>query len=179
MAERAHGWRRHGVLGIIIWFAGVACCAASEPLAHLLACRQVDDAASRLACFDRESAALAATARPQSASPAVVARPPATAALDPHRTFGLPEAGIAAREVVAGARAPELPRISAHLARLTTGPDGRLLFTLDNAQVWQELLPDGELLARAGDAVTISRAFLGSYYLRLPSGRGCKVTRLR
>ena len=205
LSSRMHPWRRTGIVCIAMGSIGVGCCAASEPIAHLLACRDISDAASRLACFDRESAALvgatrAAPASSGSASAAAVPRgtsspmnaerappsragarasPPAAAPLDAQRTFGLPEAGIVAREVAAGARAPDLSHISAHLIRIATAADGRLLFSLDNAQVWQTLAPGEELLARAGDAVRISRGFLGSYYLRLPSGRGCKVTRLR
>jgi len=36
-----------------------------------------------------------------------------------------------------------------------------------------------DLLARPGDTVTISRAALGSYWLKTASGRGCKVSRVR
>jgi hypothetical protein len=33
-------------------------------------------------------------------------------------------------------------------------------------------------MAKGGDAVTISRGLLGSYWLQLPSKRGCKVNRV-
>jgi hypothetical protein len=54
-----------------------------------------------------------------------------------------------------------------------------VVFTLDNDQVWRQLAAEGDLLAKEGDAVTVSRGLLGSYWLQLKSGRGCKVTRLR
>jgi hypothetical protein len=57
--------------------------------------------------------------------------------------------------------------------------EGRTLFTLDNTQVWRQLESDGDMLAKLGDSATISRGLLGSYWLQLKNGRGCKVTRAR
>ena len=54
-----------------------------------------------------------------------------------------------------------------------------MVFTLDNDQVWRQLNAEGDLLAKPGDVVTVSRGFLGSFWLQLANGRGCKVTRLR
>ncbi len=50
--------------------------------------------------------------------------------------------------------------------------------TLDNDQVWRQLVVEGDLLMKPGDAVTISRGVLGSYWLQTASKRGCKVTRV-
>ncbi len=41
-------------------------------------------------------------------------------------------------------------------------------------------MADGtDLYTKPGDAVRISRGWLGSYWLEAPSHHGCKVTRLR
>lgn len=157
--------------GTVICLAGIAPCQASDSLAGLLACRAITDAVARLACFDREAATLAPTT--------TVAKTPAHAVLDPQQQFGLPERAVAAQEVTAGTRAADASKIEAHLAQVASAADGRAVFTLDNDQVWRQLVAEGELLAQQGDAVTISRAWLGSYWLQLKSGRGCKVTRLR
>jgi hypothetical protein len=53
------------------------------------------------------------------------------------------------------------------------------VFTLDNEQVWKQIATQGELLAKQGDTVTISRGWLNSYYLQLDNGRGCKVQRVK
>lgn len=179
-------------------------CLASGPLGPLLVCRDLTDATARLACFDRESAALAAaaaaTAAPLAAAPPVT--PPATPvaparalaaalpatratpspaaapAADPKEDFGLPEHVVAAKEVAAGTRPPEVANIDAHIAGLSLGPSGRATFTLDNGQIWRQLVSEGDLLAKPGDVVTISRGMLRSYWLQLKSGRGCKVTRV-
>jgi hypothetical protein len=127
------------------------------------------------------AATVAATvaAPPVSAAPAAAAPAHAAPILDPQQQFGLPERTVAAQEVTAGLRAAEVSKIEAHLVSVATGADGRAVFTIDNDQVWRELSPEGDLLARPGDAVKISRGVLHSYWLQLKSGRGCKVDRLR
>jgi hypothetical protein len=180
-------------------------CEAADSSAKLLACRGIDDAAARLACFDREAAALAPGAVAHAASPAApspaTASPPAAPAAPPvvaavprapaaapvavapapdaAQQFGLPERTVAAQEVAAGTRPAEVKKIEAHVTKFAPGPDGRLVFTLDNDQVWRQLLSEGDLLMNPGDSVAISRGFLGSYWLQTASGRGCKVTRVR
>lgn len=98
--------------------------------------------------------------------------------MDPKQSFGLPEGVVAAEEVAAGARPPEATTISAHITGLSLTPSGRATFTLDNGQVWREVESGGDLLAKLGDSVSISRGALRSYWMQLKSGRGCKVTRI-
>jgi hypothetical protein len=102
------------------------------------------------------------------------------AELDPQKTFGLSSAELSAREVAAGARPREVTSITAHIARFTLGGNGRAIFVLDDGQIWQQLLSEGDLNAKPGDTVQISRGAFSSYWLKeQQSGRGCKVTRLR
>ncbi|HEX5461728.1 MAG TPA: hypothetical protein VFX20_17325 [Steroidobacteraceae bacterium] len=171
---------------------------AAGPLDGILACRQLADSASRLACFDRESAALAdrahspvrAAPEPHTApSPAAVARaqprrsrdvPAVVANLDPQQTFGLEPGKILEREEAAQRLPRQLDSITAQIKLVSRTADGRDVFTLDNHEVWSELVPGDDFYARPGDVVKISRAMLGSYWLVVKSRRGgCKVTRLR
>jgi hypothetical protein len=80
---------------------------------------------------------------------------------------------------VAGTRAADASNIAAHIAALSLAGNGRSVFTLDNGQIWLQLLTEGDLLLKAGDTVKISRAAFNSYWLQTQSGRGCKVTRIR
>lgn len=195
------------------WVASAPAPAQTAPNG-VLACRGIADDTARLACFDRESAQLAATASSATGSPtpnataasvatasargasrgaspgatpaAAPGMSPNTSAsgatppsLDPQQTFGLSTAEISAREVSAGARPREASSMTAHIARLAQGANGRFVFTLDNQQVWQELLAAGDLDSKPGDGVVISRGALGSYWMKAQSGRGAKVTRLR
>ncbi len=195
--------RLSAAAGTVICLAWSALSFASDAPAGLLACRNISDAAARLACFDREAAALtpaptASGAAPPIAPPGsapaasapVAATPLASApaaptavrpapALDPQQQFGLPERAVVAKEVAAGTRSADTTKIEAHLVEIAPAFDGRAVFTLDNGQVWRQLSQEGDLLAKQGDAVTISRGLLGSYWLALKSKRGCKVTRLR
>jgi len=202
-------------IALVLSAAGALHVARAQPLEPLLACRAVAAPTERLACFDRESAALAPALAPAPASPptpgpvslptpapasspapAPVSTPapvaPATVTpvqagarpvppnvLSPVESFGLTEAAAAQREVSAGTRAAALPYIDARLTQLTSSPSGLLVFTLDNGQVWKQLAHEGELLARVGDSVRIARGWLGSYSIRLPTGRSCKVARVR
>lgn len=160
-------------------------CSAAGALADLLACRDLTDAQARLACFDRETAALvhmpavpiAATPTP---IPAISESPaPRATQLTPEQKFGLSEDAIGAKEAAAGTQAVKETKLHARITALALTGDGRSLITLDNSQVWGQSEADGtDLLAKLGDAVTLSRGMLGSYWLQLKSGRGCKVRRM-
>ncbi len=180
---------------ILLCIVGAAPCLAAEPLAGVLACREMTDAAARLACFDRETASLArASAAPVAESkaeaPPTAAAPIAAAATPPRRRhprrrspeqkFGLSASAIVAKEQGAATHAAKETKLQARITALALAGNGRTLFTLDNSQIWRQLEADGtDMMARLGDAVTISRGLLGSYWLQLKAGRGCKVTRLR
>ena len=56
--------------------------------------------------------------------------------------------------------------------------NGDSLITLDNGQVWRQL-SGGELLLKEGDEVVINRAALGSFQMKVPTGRSGKVKRVR
>jgi hypothetical protein len=184
--------------GGLVLMAALAPCHA-DPVSSVLACREIADGAQRLACYDRETAALAPPPRAAVAAPALSAAPPVTVAApvtaappvaaatpaipapvgqeEAKQNFGLPESKIVAKEVAAGARPADVTRIEAHITALSL-TNGRAVFTLDNGQVWRQLLSEGDLLAKPGDGVTISRGLLHSYWLALKSGRGCKVARI-
>jgi hypothetical protein len=158
---------------------------AAEPLASLLACRALTDPAARLACFDRESGNLAgatatttATASPPAAAGLPAAAGPPAAAGSAKENFGLSMVAVNRKEVAAGTRPPEIKNIDAHITSVSVAGTGVATFTLDNGQVWREITPDGDLLAKPGDGVKLSRGAFGSYWLQTPTRRGCKVTRV-
>lgn len=164
-----------GTLVLALTFLVGAPSRAAGPLDGILACRRLADSASRLACFDRESAALANPAH----TPVGAASVPHPAP-SPQQTFGLAPGKIIEREEAAQRLPRQLDHLAAHIEFVSKTADGRDVFTLDNHQVWAQLVPDDDLYAKPGDAVEISRAMLGSYWLAVKSRRGgCKVTRLR
>ncbi|MGH8290003.1 MAG: hypothetical protein ACREV7_13425 [Steroidobacteraceae bacterium] len=156
-------------LGIAAALGAASPCLASGSLGALLACRSVEASAARLACFDRESAALAA--QPTAAG---------SRSLDARETFGLAPMTVAARAEAAAHAPKPLDSLTTRIASVTKAADGREIFTLDNHQVWVQLIANGNWLdVKAGEPVKISRGWLGSYWLRLASKRGLKVTRVR
>lgn len=157
--------RRDIVLAALFCFAcATASAAVPNSLEPLLGCRELADAAARLACFDRESAVLAKTE--------------GRAQLAPEQTFGLSQAAIAAKQPAA-AQPRVLAEFEARVVKIGYRSDGRAEFALDNGQVWRQLSAGDDLLVEPGSAVKLSRAALGSYRLSTAAGRGCKVTRIR
>jgi hypothetical protein len=171
MSARPRALRPHcAAIGFAAILAAASPCWASGSLGALLACRRIEASAARLACFDRESAALAGQRSP--AEPRAV--------LNPRATFGLAPMEVAARAEAAAHAPKPLDSMTAHISSIAKAADGREIFTLDNHQVWVQLVADGSWLdARTGEPVKISRGWLGSYWLRLPSRLGFKVTRAR
>jgi hypothetical protein len=98
--------------------------------------------------------------------------------LTPVEKFGLPPAVVVAKDSAAGQQA-EMSEMSSRLTGLALQDDGRVVFTLDNGQMWRQLVPAGDLLLKLGDKVRLVRGALGSFRLKAPSGRDCKVTRVR
>lgn len=220
MSARVSGLRLcYIAVGTAVAAAAASSCFAAGSLGDLLACRRIEASAARLACFDRESGALAmqlsgaptapqsenlaaaprsgaaaashlaaavapqsaAVAAPQSAAPIAQQAPAAPQAqLNPRETFGFAPQQIA-EQAEAAMHAPKpLDSLTGHISGITKAADGREIFVLDNRQVWVQLETNGDWLdAHPGEQVTISRGWLGSFRLSLPSHRGFKVTRVR
>jgi hypothetical protein len=170
--------------------------ASPEPgdIGRLLACRGIAAQDARLRCFDRTAAVIAratqaarrAGAASAMSSAASSSAPPNArttqdaAALNPQQTFGLSPEKILAREVTAGIRPKSIASISSRLVQLQAAPDGRMIYRLEDGQIWEELENNGYAPpVKVGDRVQISRGWLDSYWMQTPSGRGCKVQRLR
>jgi hypothetical protein len=105
--------------------------------------------------------------------PAVAAAPASS-----KENFGLSATALSQKEVAAGTRPAELKSIDAHVVAVSSTGTGLATFTLDNGQVWRQLSPEGDLLSRPGDRVTVSLGLFHSYWLQNKNGRGCKVTRV-
>lgn len=129
------------------------------PTASLRHCAEIALAADRLACYD------ALAGRQPQPSQGVWVAPSSKDA------FGLSAARRAPVEV------ERVGSISARVARLGLGPDGRPTVDLDNGQFWA--LDATDPLLVPGDPVTIRGASLNSYLLTTPQGRTHRVRRLR
>lgn len=150
----------------------------------LLGCREIEDAAERVACYDRVVDRISgrnASGSPENGAP----RTPSSGT--PADGGGAPQDELFGRSRVEsertlrqtfGIQAPPAG-IAVKVAALARAPDRTLVITLDNGQVWRQ----AELVRfalRAGDAVEIESGALGAFYLRREGqGRTIRVKRVR
>ena len=192
-------------LQMISWvLIGVGCCgcatAADALPPSLRTCMKESDATRRLACFDRESAVLAAGESAPVAHPAdpAPARPAATA----------PAAPVASAAATAGAAAattqsatdkfgyrgnmaradvdkkkeeePGGEQLTAKVTEIEKLPNGGMVLTLDNGQMWQQKTADSGMRVKVGEQVTIKRGVLNSFLLTSDANKGSmRVARVR
>jgi hypothetical protein len=179
------------------WAAGASTGdSAADAVDAVRACRAERDDERRLACFDAASARLggvaaptagaasgsaitAGGASPATTAPAVTGRAAAVAAMTPEQRFGY--RGEVARDAIERQKAelPELDRLESTVKSAAQQATGDFVVTLENGQVWAQLPTGTPQRLKAGDAVTITPASLGSYVLKGPSGRGARVRRVR
>lgn len=173
---------------------GAACAApsfalADVPGADMVRCAAVVSDSERLACYDGladrlgEAAAVAkarkqaaAEAAAKAAAGAALAAEQAAAAAEARKVerFGAESTGN--REALDDGKLNEL---SAKAVEIFTDKYGMYRLMLDNGQLWKQV--DGKLLTvRRGDEITVKRAALGSYRLKVErQGRSVTAKRLK
>jgi hypothetical protein len=131
---------------------------------EMRSCVAIQRNAERLACFDRAVEVLAAGKDGA-----------ALAAATPESSFGLT---TSARETPARTESQggDLQSVRSTVAGFSRA-DGSLVIRLENGQSWRQL-SGGDTLLKVGDSVTIDRAALGSFQMKMPSGRSAKVRRI-
>jgi hypothetical protein len=142
-----------------LWVSLSGAANAGGSAADWLSCRAVADSMARLACFD--AAAQAAS----DGQKAVVAQ-----------SFGLPPDTVL-QKVTPAVTPPTESRAQVNGVR--GGAAGRLIFDLDNGQVWEQVMATADALVEPGQAVTIKSGSLGSFMMSTASGRSYKVRRIR
>jgi hypothetical protein len=164
----------------------------------VFACMNEQDAAQRLACYDREvPRALAAATRSPGASgaarapgaapmPSNASAPAQSAARSPTGAesaqsevdaFGM-TAQIQQKEV-GGAKPSHLDKLTAHITGVSQKPRGESVVTLDNGQVWEESEATSHLPLRVGDDIIIKRGMLGAFYMSSKQALGLRVKRVQ
>lgn len=144
--------------------------AASPSTTAILSCTKVPDDTQRLACFDREAAALSTVHTP--------AAPPK---LTPEQRIGLTRDRVDKLETPPDAPAePQIKNFTAAIKSVSPGPGGRQVFELDNGQTWRQA-ETKSFTAHPGDAIRISKAALGSFFMELQSNKheATRVSRVR
>jgi hypothetical protein len=157
---------RQLLLAAGVWLAGYTSLmqdaeAQAVSAKDLARCAAIAADPDRLACYDRLARSAPTEARAQA-----VAQPQAQ---PPEQSFGMikPPAD----------KPPEPSRMEAKVLDVTTDSRGAVTAHLDNGQAWT--LDDGAVMLRAGDAIVIKRAALGSFLMTTPTNRVYRVRRLR
>jgi hypothetical protein len=138
-------------------------------------CRPLTEAAERLACFDRATAALLAAE--EKADIIIVDRQQVEASRRSGFGFGPQDVTLLRQH---GAQIAPLDRIDGILAVAISDAGGQWTFELRDGAVWQQI--DTNTLSRlpsAGQAVAIKRASLGSYLLAVGKDVAVRVRRVR
>ena len=198
--DRSKSWRALSV-ALAISITAVELAAAQPLPATLEACTRIGQDFERLACFDRELATLSHGARKggpaapsvatvpsqptatggSAASSDAVRIPTAPAPLTREQKFGLSPEGVRKLEAKQGikhAEAPEVAGVTAHVARIAHSASGRIVFTLDNGQVWRQAELRSSFETAPGEAVTISKGALGAFRLVTSRHKWTSVERI-
>ena len=169
---------RNAVLG----FGLLACAQAAQAQAPraILDCAAILNDGERLACYDTAVKALSSEARAMAerreAQAARLAAASAASAAA-HKTESFGREGV---KTFGKADDGRLDRIEAKLSELLKDSSGRLVFVLDNGQIWRQAAAYPLPSARPGVAVLVKRGAMGSYYLSAGgSNRTVQVLRMR
>jgi hypothetical protein len=136
----------------------------------LKACAVEREDAARLACYDREVAALGIP-------PAAVPSPPPMARSKADEFGREEEVRRKARE--REAQDPSrLQRLEAQVTAVSQRPLGDII-ELDNGQVWEQTEKKTTVLLKPGEKITITPGALGSFFMTGESRRTIRVRRVR
>jgi hypothetical protein len=142
-------------------------------LSEVARCRSIAIDADRLACFDRAVAALDAAER----AGEVVVLDRAQVRETNRQLFGFEVANpFAGRPNVAAE--PVLEAVETTLSSVAHSGEGKWIFRLADGSEWRQIdSGDVRFRNRAGEAVRVRRASLGSYMLTVGNSRAVRVRR--
>lgn len=148
----------------------------SRHLTAIEACRAIGADSARLACFDREAAALVSASR--SGELSVVNRADMRTARRSLFGFALPKLPFFAGDKSAD-EVPDLLESTISSARAIANGRYRVQIAAGDA-VWETTEASNRLSApRVGEKIVISKGALGSYFLRFDGQNGVKGRRVR
>lgn len=137
---------------------------------RLLACRNITAPDQRLACYDRETAAMNQAIASQDL--VMIDKERAKAAGRSLFGFSIPNFGG-----LFGSNG-EISQIDGTIKSASHNSDGGWIITLEDGSVWTQTDDWPGLDARKGKKVIVKRGVLGSFWLSVPGQNGIKVKRI-
>lgn len=141
-----------------------------QQVQRLMACRNITAADQRLACYDRETAAMSQAIANKDLF--MVDKERARAAGRSLFGFSIPNFGG-----LFGSNG-EVSQIDGAIRSARHNGDGSWLITLNDGSVWTQTDDWPGFDARPGDKVIVKRGVLGSFWLSSPGKNGIKVKRV-
>ncbi len=148
-----------------------------EVLTQLVACRAIAGDAERLACFDRQVAALEQAEA--SREIAVVDRQQIRRTRRSLFGLTLPDLGIFGSDDDAGEDGAGVNEINTTVRSVGTGADGRMVYRFEDNSVWVQTEGRVGRTPRAGEAVRIRRGPLGQFIANIGERPAIRVIRQR
>ena len=139
---------------------------------RLMQCRSISSANDRLACYDREAAAMEQAIA--SKALVVIDKEKAREAKRSLFGFSVPSFG----GLFGGGDDDEVSQIESTVKSTGHNVDGGWIITLADGSVWSQTDDWPGLDPRPGKKVIVKRAALGSYRLSIPGQNGIKVKRI-
>lgn len=146
--------------------------ARAATLQKLTDCRKVAESAARLACYDAAAAEIE-TAEAKG-DIVVVDREQARAVRRQAFGFSMPSLTLFER----GEKAEEVDTVTAKVASASVNGAGKWVIELEGGAIWVQIdANEVPLTPKAGDAVRIRRAALGSYLMSVKNQRAFRARR--
>lgn len=148
---------------------------APAPIRGLAACRTIGDNAQRLACFDREAAALIVSVEKND-----------TVLLDKQEVrktkrslfgFSLPRLPFFGGDKDPDREQPEFTQIETPIKTIRNIGYGKFRFTVDDGALW-ETTEGLNAFPKPGQKVLIKKGLMGSYFIRFEGSRSVKGMRV-
>lgn len=139
---------------------------------QLLDCRKLGDSAQRLACFDRQAAAIGQAIATREL--VVIDKARATQAKRSLFGFSVPNFGG-----LFGSGSDDIKQIESTVAGIGNNADGGWVLKLADGSTWSQV--DDALLGlppRKGEKVVVKRGLMGSFYLEIGKQPGFKAKRV-
>jgi len=154
---------------------GVRAAEPAEPavIAALKACRAIAADFERLACYDR--AAQSVTKAQETGEVIIIDKQTARAAR--RQAFGLELPSLSILDK--GADKAETEKLQAIVKSARVDAEQRLVVTLEDGAVWRQI--DDAMLGKppkAGDAIEVRKAAMGSYMMKIGSQPAIRVRRI-
>jgi hypothetical protein len=145
---------------------------AQDILANMRICAAETDDARRLACYDQQ---IQRTGAPRNAGTV----PTEPAAASSEERFGMTATLERKRQSNQTARPDAPDKLSGRIAAVAYKPRGEAVISLENGQMWEEAEVESHVALNPGDAITITRGLLGSFWLSADKMPRLRVRRVR